>query len=131
MKEIDSVAVKRAPAPDEQEEFTSRKLIRPTLPRPEHGRPEQRSEPLTANAERRQARKASPAVEQTHAENFYYQKQMQTRTPLVVVLRGGEQMEGVIEWYDRDSIKLSRSNGSPVLVYKGSIRYLFKAQENH
>src|SRR5271165_3889267 len=44
-------------------------------------------------------KKTSPP-EQTNAENFYYQKQMQSRTPMVIVLRDGEEVRGIIEWYD-------------------------------
>ena len=46
--------------------------------------------------------------EQTNAENFYYQKQMQSRTPMVIVLRDGEEVHGIIEWYDRNCIKVNR-----------------------
>ena len=49
--------------------------------------------------------------EQTNAENFYYQKQMQSRTPMVIVLRDGEEVRGIIEWYDRNCIKVNRENG--------------------
>src|SRR6185312_2881213 len=38
--------------------------------------------------------------DQTNAESFYYLKQMQTKTEMVLVLRDGEQIRGVIEWYD-------------------------------
>ena len=36
-------------------------------------------------------KKTSPP-EQTNAENFYYQKQMQGKTPMVVVLKDGEEL---------------------------------------
>jgi host factor-I protein len=54
----------------------------------------------------RAARKTAPP-EQTNAENFYYQKQMQSRTPMVIVLRDGEEVHGIIEWYDKCCIKVS------------------------
>ena len=56
------------------------------------------------------ARKSAPP-EQTNAENFYYQKQMQSKTLMVVVLRDGEEVHGVIEWYDRNCIKVNRDGG--------------------
>ena len=34
----------------------------------------------------------------THAENFYWVKQMQGRTPMTVVLESGEELRGIIEW---------------------------------
>jgi len=69
--------------------------------------------------------------EQTHAENFYYQKQMQTKTPMVIVLNDGEEVHGIIEWYDKSCIKITRSGGqSNLLVYKPSIKYMFKESES-
>jgi len=69
--------------------------------------------------------------DQTHAENFYYQKQMQSRTPMVIVLRDGEEVRGIIEWYDRNCIKVNRENGDPnLMIYKPAIKYMFKEGEN-
>jgi host factor-I protein len=76
------------------------------------------------------ARKAPPP-EQTNAENFYYQKQMQSRTPMVIVLRDGEEVRGVIEWYDKTCIKIIREDGGPnLMIYKPAIKYMFKEGEN-
>ncbi len=119
MKEMDSTAVRRAP---ETDDFANRKLIRPTLTREGNGAaaPERRERPL---------RKAAPA-EQTHAENFYYQKQMQSKTPMVSVLKDGEQGHGFIEWYDRNCIKITRLGQSNLLIYKPAIKYMYKESEN-
>ena len=69
--------------------------------------------------------------EQTNAETFYYQKQMQSRTPMVIVLRDGEEVRGVIEWYDRNCIKVNRENGDAnLMIYKPAIKYMFKEGEN-
>ena len=69
--------------------------------------------------------------EQTNAENFYYQKQMQSRTPMVIVLRDGEEVRGIIEWYDRNCIKINREDGEPnLMIYKPAIKYMFKESEN-
>jgi sRNA-binding regulator protein Hfq len=79
--------------------------------------------------------------ESSHAEAFYFQKQIQSQTRMVVMLDNGEQIEGVIEWYDRHAIKLrnlGRSTGSShrpfnytrMLVYKAAIRYIYKAGDN-
>jgi len=32
---------------------------------------------------------------------------MQSRTPMAIVLRDGETLHGIVEWYDRDCIKLT------------------------
>jgi host factor-I protein len=75
-------------------------------------------------------RKTAPP-EQTNAENFYYQKQMQSRTPMVIVLRDGEEVHGIIEWYDKACIKVLREDGRPnLMIYKPAIKYMFKEDES-
>ena len=74
--------------------------------------------------------KKTPPPETTNAENFYYQKQMQAKTPMVVVLRDGEEIRGIIEWYDRTCIKLNRNGAPNLMIYKPSIKYMFKEGEN-
>lgn len=142
MKEttIESISAER---PFEQEGFGNRKLIRPSLGRNDHGhapagerreRPE-RSERGGDRGDRggdRQmggGRKLAPP-EQTNAENFYYQKQMQSKTPMVVVLTDGEEIRGIIEWYDKTCIKLNRLDAPNLMIYKPSIKYLYKEGEN-
>lgn len=127
---MDSTAVGRAP---EQETFTSRKLIRPSLREGNRSDAGERRERMTsAAAAPATSAKKTPPPEQTHAENFYYQKQMQTKTPMVVVTQDGEELHGIIEWYDRFCIKLNRNSGSPnLLVYKACIKYMFKEGEQN
>jgi host factor-I protein len=72
------------------------------------------------------ARKKPAPPDQTYAENFYYVKQMQSRTPVAVVLNDGEVLKGTVEWYDRDCIKLTRFGSPNLLIYKHCIRYLYK-----
>jgi len=62
----------------------------------------------------------------TFAENYYYLKQMNKKTPMAVVLEDGETIEGYIEWYDRNCIKVNRNNAPNLLIYKSSIKYLYK-----
>ena len=40
------------------------------------------------------------------AELFYLQKQIQSQTPMVIVLEDGEKLQGQIEWYDRGVLKM-------------------------
>jgi sRNA-binding regulator protein Hfq len=61
---------------------------------------------------------------QRQAELFYLQKQIQSQTPMVVVLEDGEQVEGCIEWYDRSSLKIR--GRQKTLVYKSAIKYMYK-----
>jgi host factor-I protein len=119
----------------EQESFANRKLIRPTFNRNEHNHNhsaqpigERRERP--ERGERNGGRKSGPPAEQTNAENFYYQKQMQSKTPMVVVLRDGEEIHGVIEWYDKTCLKINRNGAPNLMIYKPSIKYMYKEAEN-
>lgn len=74
------------------------------------------------------AAKKSTPPEQTSAEQFYYQKQMQGKTHMIVMLNDGEQLEGVIEWYDRECLKLNRIGAPNLLLFKRCIKYMYKAE---
>ena len=63
-----------------------------------------------------------------HAELFYLQKQIQSQTPMVIVLEDGEKIEGRIEWYDRYSIKVRGRLKS--IIYKSAIKYMYKLGDN-
>jgi len=63
-----------------------------------------------------------------HAELFYLQKQIQSQTPMVIVLEDGERIEGCIEWYDRNALKVR--GRTKMLVYKSAIKYMYKLAEN-
>ena len=103
--------------------MVNRKLFRPSLTDvKEQQYPVRQMQPPLGPAPRK---KPAPP-EQTHAENFYFVKQMQARTPVAVVLTDGEVLHGTVEWYDRDCIKLTRFGSPNLLVYKHSIKYLFK-----
>ena len=62
------------------------------------------------------------------AELFYLQKQIQSRTPMVIVLEDGERVDGCIEWYDRNSLKVR--GRSKVLIYKSAIKFMYKLGDN-
>jgi sRNA-binding regulator protein Hfq len=51
---------------------------------------------------------------------------MQSRTPMLVVLESGEELRGVIEWYDRDCIKLTRQGSPNLMIFKRFIKYVRK-----
>lgn len=72
-------------------------------------------------------RPAPPEV--TNAENFYYIKQMNSKTPMVIVMTDGEEIRGCIEWYDRHAIKVNRDGAPNLLIQKRCIKYLYKVEE--
>jgi len=137
----------------DEENFANRKLIRPALPRADHNhgnhnsnhmqvterrdRPERHDRPERGfdrndRGDRGSGGGRKPAPpEHTNAGNFYYQKRMQSKTPMVIVLRDGEEVRGVIEWYDKTCIKVIREDGGPnLMIYKPAIKYMFKEGEN-
>ncbi len=140
---VDSMPVERSIEP---ENFANRKLIRPSLGRNDHNhnhsgspvaerrdRPErsvERNDRTDRNDRNGGGSRKAPPPEQTNAENFYYQKQMQARTPMVIVLRDGEQIHGVIEWYDKSCLKINCGGGPNLMIYKPAIKYMYKEGEN-
>jgi sRNA-binding regulator protein Hfq len=107
-----------------------RKLVRPRLPeRLVQASPPRRLQgtvPLAAHSGQTLAAKRSVDAAGP-SEAFYFQKQMQAQTQMVFVLEDGEQVRGVIEWYDRETIKVR--NTTRTLIFKRAIKYLYKDGE--
>jgi host factor-I protein len=92
----------------------------------------------------REARESAPAREsssaaalgrkkippsETSAEIFYYKKQMDQHTLMVIMLTDGEEVEGTIEWYDRSALKINRKGAPNIMLLKHNIKYMFKAED--
>lgn len=99
--------------------MVNRKLIRPSL-----SELKEQAQNKYANAQRKRV-----PPEQTHAENYYYLKQMSSKNPMVVKLVDGEEIHGVIEWYDKHCIKVNRTSEPNLLIPKHNIKYIYKANE--
>ena len=95
--------------------MSQRKLIRPDNAEP--------------RASGRGTRRKQVPPEQTNAEEFYYLKQMAAKTQMVIYLTNDEELRGWIEWYDKNAIKLNRTNEPNLLILKHNIRYMFKEDE--
>ena len=76
-----------------------------------------------------ETRKRMPPPVETNAETFYYKKQIDSRTLMVIVLQDGEQIEGTIEWYDLDALKINRAGAPNLMLPKHNIKYMFKAED--
>jgi len=100
--------------------MSDRKLIRPSM-----------TEMMDRFPARSAVRRKQVPAEQTNAESFYYLKQMQSRTAMVVVLNDGSELNGWIEWYDKNCIKLNRNDAPNLLLFKHSIKFMFKEEELH
>jgi hypothetical protein len=124
----------------------NRKLIRTTLAEVkgkarEVPQPRERSNGSRGSSERGQERAAQqqptsvqvkkrvPPPLETNAEIFYYKKQIDAHTVMVIVLLDGEEIEGTIEWYDRGAIKVNRKSSPNLLLLKRNIKYMYKADE--
>src|SRR5579863_3974472 len=111
--------------------MVNRRMFRPGFadvkeqapPRPQHGN----NGPTSHGNSNGPAPSKKPAPpEVTHAENFYWVKQMQGRTPMVVVLETGEELRGAVEWYDRECIKLTRNGAPNLMIFKRFVKYVYK-----
>ena len=98
----------------------NRKLIRPDLS--EH------KDQMTVRSSGR-VRKPIPP-EGTNAESFYYLKQMTNKTRMVIVLKDGEEIRGVIEWYDKFALKVHRAAEPNILLLKDNVKYMYKENED-
>jgi host factor-I protein len=99
--------------------MVNRKLIRPSLSElkdqiPRYGAAQRKRVP--------------PDV--TNAENYYYIKQMAAKTPMVVKLVNDEEIRGILEWYDKNCIKVHRQDGPNLLILKHFIKYMYKQNED-
>ena len=95
----------------------NRKLIRPNLA------------DLKDSSSSKPVRRKPVPPEQTNAESFYYIKQMNSRTPMVLVLQDGEEIKGVIEWYAKSCLKVNRIDKPNILIPKHNIKYMHKENE--
>ena len=105
--------------------MVNRRMFRPSFA---EAKEQSMSRPQHSNNGPAPSKKPAPP-ELTHAENFYWVKQMQSRTPMLVVLESGEELRGIIEWYDRDCIKLTRQGAPNLMIFKRFIKYVHKDDE--
>jgi sRNA-binding regulator protein Hfq len=98
------------------------------VPEPGQAPPQKRKSFATPLPFRFPAQTADGGAPNRHAELFYLQKQIQSQTPMVIVLEDGERVDGCIEWYDRNSLKVRGRNKT--LVYKSAIKYMYKLGDN-
>jgi sRNA-binding regulator protein Hfq len=84
-------------------------------------------QPAADSADAGRKRNAPPT--ETNAEIYYYKKQIDSHTLMVIVLTDGEEIEGTIEWYDREALKVNRKTAPNVLLLKHNIKYMFKAED--
>jgi sRNA-binding regulator protein Hfq len=68
--------------------------------------------------------KSGRAPEQTFEEIRYLKHLIESVTPVRVKLVDGEEVVGVIEYYDHSFIRLTRENAPNLFIFKHDIKYL-------
>lgn len=76
--------------------------------------------------QKKEQKKKPPPPYKTHAENYYYVKQMNNRTPMIIELVNGDAIKGRIEWYDERCLKVRTDDDDNFIVFKHVIKYMHK-----
>ena len=92
----------------------NRRLIRPSLTELKE-KMEAKRQQMVRREPPPPPKKAGPS-DQTNAENFYYTKQIQMKTPMVIVLRDGEAVRGAMDWYDKSCLRILGDDGRKMLA---------------
>ena len=71
-----------------------------------------------------QGGKSARAPEQTFEEAKYLKQLIEHATPVRVKMTDGEEVVGVIEYYDQSFIRLTRDGEPNLFIFKHDIKYL-------
>ena len=66
------------------------------------------------------------APEQTFEEVKYLRYLIDNQIPVRIRLSSNEEVEGIIEFYDANFIRLTRQNGPNLFLFKHDIKYLYE-----
>ncbi len=73
----------------------------------------------------RDERRSGPP-ESTNREVEYIKRLIENHTPVTVRLDDNTEVKGVIEYYDRSFIRLTREGQPNLLIFKDKIKYLYE-----
>ena len=68
----------------------------------------------------------SKAPAQTFEEPKYLRELVENRTPIHIKLISDEDVEGVIEYWDADFLRLTRTDEPNLFIYKEQIKYFYE-----
>jgi host factor-I protein len=71
-----------------------------------------------------QGGKGGRAPEQTFEEARYLKRLIENSTPVRVRMADGEEVTGIIEYYDQSFIRLTRKGEPNLFIFKHDIKYL-------
>jgi host factor-I protein len=69
------------------------------------------------------------APEQTFEEVKYLRRLIEEETPVHVKLVDGEEVCGVIEYYDHSFIRITRDGAPNLFIFKHDIKYFYEEPE--
>jgi sRNA-binding regulator protein Hfq len=67
---------------------------------------------------------------QTFEEAYYLKKLVESQAPVRVRLVTGEQVEGLVEYWDSGFIRLTCAEGPNLFIYKEQIRYVEEIEKD-
>jgi RNA chaperone Hfq len=70
--------------------------------------------------------KASRPPEQTFEEIKYLKHLIESKIPVCVKLSDGEEVRGVVEYYDQRFIRITRTGAPNLFIFKHDIKYLYE-----
>ncbi|HWF09420.1 MAG TPA: RNA chaperone Hfq [Bryobacteraceae bacterium] len=70
--------------------------------------------------------KSSRPAEQTLEEVKYLKQLIEHKTPICVKLSDGEEVRGVIEYYDQRFIRVTRAGAPNLFIFKHDIKYFYE-----
>jgi host factor-I protein len=71
-----------------------------------------------------QGGKSGRAPEQTFEEAKYLKQLVDSGTPVRVKMADGEEVAGIIEYYDQSFIRLTRDGEPNLFIFKHDIKYI-------
>jgi host factor-I protein len=78
--------------------------------------------PFSENSPRKQ--KNPPPPESTNEEAAYLKRLTEKQRPVSIKLVNGERVQGWIEYYDRNMLRLTRKDQPNLFIYKQQIAYV-------
>jgi host factor-I protein len=73
-----------------------------------------------------QSGKSARAPEHTFEEAKYLKRLIESATPVRVKMADGEEVKGIIEYYDQSFIRLTRDGQPNLFIFKHDINYLLE-----
>jgi sRNA-binding regulator protein Hfq len=68
------------------------------------------------------------APEQTFEEVRYLKRLIEERVPVHIRLSDNQEVEGTIEFYDANFIRITRASGPNLFLFKHDIKYLYELE---